>query len=215
MNKFLIIFTIIMGFTSCEEETEVHFEEPMGKKELTSFDNDLIGSYIGELDSSVIEVGNTWIIHSGTTYFKYSKTLIDSASHLIFEGNLIIDTVENVSYDYLTDGDSIVFGENWIDTIFNISYNQLLMKDNKRYYLNYNEGADWIVRTLDVDKAILKIGRLKIDSLKLVHQYTEVSRDTLDNGEIDHHIISPTKKEFKKIMKSDVFEYDQEYLKNK
>lgn len=213
MKRLLFIFSVLVGLISCEEETEVHFEEPMGKKDLASFDTDVIGNYIGVLDSSIIEVGDSWIVHTGKTYYKYSKLALDSAKYIVYDDNLIIDTIENVSYYYKSVGDSIIIEDKWLDTIFKISKNQLLKKDNKRFYLNYNEGSDWIVRTLEVDAEKLKIGKLKVDSLETVNQYTDIAGDTLEDGGVDHYIISPTKKEFKKLMKSDVFEYNQEYLK--
>ena len=124
-----------------------------------------------------------------------------------------IATIEN---------DTIVYFEKYTDTLFSISKDNILKKSKGSYYLNFKiSDIYWRVKKLNLKKDTLLIGEITTGDTLLRFDYArkieEVSART-DSGAITkprEYILTPSKREFKKLVRSDAFETTEKYIKIK
>jgi hypothetical protein len=115
-------------------------------------------------------------------------------------------------------GDTINASQTYIDTIFQISENQILKKFKGSYFLNFKENENfWNVSRLDINKDILLIGQITPSDTLLRFDFVVKNEEfnKSDSTTTTEYSINPSKKEFKKLMKSNSFKESECYFKKK
>lgn len=205
MKKLIYLLFFIL-LISCEE-SEIRFEKPIGNRIIREFKQKDLGFYVSKEDSNfIIEVKKNFIVQKRISNETIAQSTIDSSTFFSVKNDYLIDSLNNHYKIIRHELDSVIIENIWTDTIFSFSRNELLKKGQNRYYLNYKSNEEWLVRTLEIKNNQLQIGKLKVDSLQAIKEYTEVKTDTIDDKGTHKHYISPTKRELKKLLKENVFE---------
>jgi hypothetical protein len=93
------------------------------------------------------------------------------------------------------------------DTVFSILRGDILRMLQKSYFLNIHQDNMWIVFKLDFNRD----GQAFLcdidpeDEMDLFMQHTDVKIDTNNEGKPEQYILSPAKRELRKVLKSETF----------
>jgi hypothetical protein len=212
MKKTLYILLMIF-LMSCGDYEYVRFEKPQpdGVKRSVSFNKKVKGEYVNcsnSDDKLIISV--KLILNSRTIKLKSHRNDLELDSTIFVNRNndnelkKLFDTI-NASQTY-------------IDTIFQISENQILKKFKGSYFLNFKENENfWNVSRLDINKDILLIGQITPSDTLLRFDFVVKNEEfnKSDSTTTTEYSINPSKKEFKKLMKSNSFKESECYFKKK
>ena len=114
-------------------------------------------------------------------------------------------------------GDTVLLLYKFDKTIFSQSNDQILRYFKGRYFLNFKESDNfWTVKTLMFDKeGILTIDRIYggEEEIQKIKDITPVMEITDEDGNVVDYKVKPTKKEFKELIKSDLFKGGKRFKK--
>lgn len=105
-----------------------------------------------------------------------------------------------------------------IDTIFQISENGVLKKFKGSSFLNFKKDESfWNVRQLNLIKDTLLIGQISPSDTLLRFDFASKTEDfdESDSTTTTEYLINPSKREFKKLMKSNSFDKCECYYKKR
>lgn len=214
---FLFIFMHFLLFIiSCNENKlpAVVFAEaqPKGVSGLLEIPKKLHGSYYNTAENSTLVISSNLIYKSTDHILRgfYKDIEEDSAFEIV--GDSLVDLTNNESYKIERIGDSIYFALNTIDTLYKRNQNYILKRFKGRFFLNEKQDKhSWKTQQVILNKGVLSLSNISepINWEKL---------ETINENPLDNSLpknISPSKREFKKLLKDEVFNDKELYIKIK
>jgi len=211
MKKISCAF-ILLSMLSCKEVkvSEISFKEaqPENINGLSRFPNRLLGNYSNEDKSKELSILPSIIIQ--TVRYDSKIHTNEIGNELTISGDTLIDNQTKEKYRFRKDGDSLVVNVAFRDTMFALDQNHILKKFKGHYFLNTQvEPKFWEVIKMDLSKGKLSLAGIYDDQqIKNLEKITETKSDTIANANF-----KPTKKQFKKFLKSNGFEENEVYYK--
>ncbi|RWX00497.1 hypothetical protein [Flavobacterium cerinum] len=213
MKKCLLFILTGFLFASCKEtakgETDFFFDnpQPINDSELSTIPTKYRGQYNQENQTTLYITD--YIIFKEST-MAYHKSGIDSIGTLKNGKFTTNDNSETFTAEQK--GDS-VYLKMFRDTLFSFSPRQKAKHINGQIVLSYKDSISWYIKILSLEKDSLKIKFLmsRNDYTKLKPLVTNIkinSDTTIVN-------INPTRREFRKILKTKDLGYDMKYKKVK
>jgi len=224
MKKQLLTAVFIILISGCSESDYVRFEtaQPDRVRLSQSFNKKVQGEYLNcsNLEDRLI-ISEKLILNSQTFKFRsHKKDLRLGSTAIIHKENndSLRSLFINAGYQINFDGDTVSGSLTNIDTIFQISKNQLLKKFKGSYFLNYKKNEDsWKVNQLNIKKDSLFIGEISPSDTLLRFNFIEKNKEfnESDSTTRAQYRINPTRREFKKLIKTNSFEKSSCYFKVK
>jgi hypothetical protein len=218
MKKYLLILGLLLVINSCKRSDSpaddgfnLYFEnpQPINDSELSKIPNKFIGLFM-DSDSGYVNVKENIVLKEHYYKFKFHKKDMDSIKEVFnLVGNKYIFKINNEAYDYKYIGDSIEFSNKQIDTFFIFSKTQIAKRFNGQLVLNYKDSIFWNVKTLHLEKDVLKITyHYSQDDLKRMDSVTKIKSVAIDTAT---YISKPSRNEFKRILNLKNLGYEQNY----
>jgi len=189
----------------------LNFDEPQptGDRNENKFKNKYQGNYLSLGDSSILTIDNDKIIQEWNILVKLTKTQIDTTEGIKLRDGLLYSKDYEKPFPLKFNGDTAILSYQYNDTIFKLSKDQILRYFKGIYFLNYREPSDiWNVKTMKLDnEGILILNTIYGGEaeIKKIQDMTDVKEITDKEGRIVDYKVSPTRKELKEILKSDLF----------
>ena len=137
----------------------------------------------------------------------------DLDSSLILKGNTLCDKTTKESIKVKLIGDTIKYTPSYLDTLYQSSTDFVLKKFKGRFFLNEKvDDGSWETKQIVYDNGKLSIAYISSDSVNF-QKRTNLKESKVDT--IYPITIKPTKKEFKKLMKEEIFDDEYMYIKIK
>ncbi len=226
MKKNLCFILLILGIISCEPTDGVKFDSPQPEsvKALSEFRNKIHGHYLNFNNSDkVLIIQNSLITTKTSIRFSCQRAEIEIDSLAKFDLNNNEELIRYLNQNGGTTSiinDSIFYLQILFDTLFAIDNDHILKKYKGSYFLNYKYADNyWRVKKLTIKKDTLIIGEITPTDTLLSLDYAEreveyeKSDSVLIKIESEKYILSPTKREFKKLLRSEAFETTEKYIK--
>ncbi len=206
--NLVLLLIVFLSLNACKK-TLASFEEPQPAeiKSISKIPKRLQGSYLRLKDSSKIEI-TEYLITSNTIFdLKIHRNELDSLE--VLKGNTIINLKTKKVIKVKIIADSLLYRTSFKDTLLNLRNKDILKKYKGYYFLNqFYEENSWSVEKLKLSKGILSIASIdSIAEIKELEDITAAVEDTLN------YKFKPTKKEFKKFIKTEGFGQSESYLK--
>ena len=205
MKKLLFLLSILLVSVICCESPVIFTDsQPEGVKSRSAFEPEYEGLYFCESDSSQVRVEAGFLLKEKTFSDLLTLDEIDSMPDLIWEGDLLYAPVFDQYLEILYRGEEEVFVNLTLrDTFFSVGPTQVL-----KYYKGYQilsrqlPNKNWDVSVLGQDfEGNITFFTTKIpEDLEALETITPVKDiSTEDQKQL---LLSPTKMEFKKLLKS-------------
>ena len=220
-----IYILVIFLLTACGGDYEyVRFQtaQPNDEKAQKSFNRKIKGEYLScSNKNKKIVIEDKLILNYITFEF------ISHRNDLDFDSINTIDRTNNEAlqkffkeqnWNIEIEGDTVKGSVIAIDTLFQISDRQVLKKFKGSYFLNTKDDENyWKVHRLDLTKDSLFIGHITPSDSLLRYDFVVKNEklDVLDSSKTIEYVISPSRKEFKELMKPNSFEKKECYCKKK
>ena len=197
---------LIIGFTvmSCKDiavsENNYYFEnpQPINDSELSKIPNKFEGIFMNS-DSVFLNFKENMILREIFFRFKINKKELDS-----------LKKSQDI-YNYRLLKDSIELSRKKIDTFFIFSNSQKAKRINGHLILNEKDSIFWKIKMLSLDKNVLTIRYIYSEKdLKKIDSISKIKSKKIDSSS---YIITPSRREFKKILDLKNLEYKQEFKK--
>lgn len=220
-SLYILFLTLLV---SCGDQLYVRFEkaQPEGVKSLESFSRKVKGNFINcsnPLD--LITISDNLIVNSRTFKFKSHRADLDLDSTINIDSNNdkeLIKLFTSEGYQIEIIGDTISASLTSLDTIFIISENQVLKKFKGSYFLSskWDENS-WNVSQISFLKDTLLMGQISPSDTLLRFDFIAKTEDynTTDSTTSTQYSINPSKRQFKKLIKLNLFEECRCYYKKK
>lgn len=221
MKKTILLFfaaTILVSCKKTESEpigNNFYFEnpQPINDSELKSIPRKFQGIFVNS-DSIFLNINDHLIFTEKQVRFRCHKNQMDSLKNYfeVVDGNYISKENKEI-YSHKLVGDSIEFSNKEKDTIFLFSDSQKAKLINGLLTLSVKDSIYWKIRFLKLNNNELKIKYLYSDEdLKSMDSITKNHSKKIDSLS---YIISPSRKEFKKISGIKNIGFDSKYIKVK
>lgn len=220
-----VLVTLLIHFlVSCEDPDYVRFEspQPIGVNETKAFNRKTKGEYINCLNSNdQIVITEDLIVNQVAMKFKVHRNDLefDSTANIDKNSDQEISTIfRSEGYEIEIDGDTINAKLSVIDTIFRFNENEMLKKYRGSYLLNFRRTeSHWDVYRLSLKKDTLLFGQISPSDSLLRFDFVSKKVESIDSGQAENteYTIKPTRREFRKLMKSNSFETCSCYIKMK
>ena len=209
MTQLLSTIMVLLVIYSCEPYVAFTESQPVDKKVLSKFPSKIRGTYKDSSQVNTISVSKNHITKTSKWDFKINKNELDTNKARI-QGQLILDLQTDRKIPFTLDNDSIQFSVIQLDTVFELSKINILKKYKGHYFLNREYGeSNWKVEKLTINKGQLTIS--KISNQFDLDQLREITNTSIDTT----YTFTPTKKDFKKFIKSGGFKNNIVYYKVK
>ncbi len=219
MKNLIIFLTILIALSSCEPTDRVKFEEPqpISVKNKKEFGGEIQGVYKKFSNPNKTLIIHSEIITTNLTLkvkIKRAGIEIDSNVHIdIDNDSALIAYLNNVASSATVTKDSISYIHSIHDTIFSINDENILKKYKRNYFLNYKfSDSYWRVKKLKVRGDTLYFGEIFPSDTLLHYDYANIDSNISEN-QVKEYVLSPSKNEFKKLMRSKAFRTTEKYIK--
>ena len=219
MKNELLFLALILLLSSCNQDDRVKFSEPQPRKikAVTHFKNSFTGNYKNvSKNNESIRIEKQQIIQTTRFLFTVNRNTVEISDRAHVDRNndsSLIAYFEKLGGEAHIQGDSITYTSDWVDTLFKISKTKILKYYRRSYYLNFqSQDSLWSVRKLKISGDTLLIWKISPSDTLLRYDYTQV--DSLNTSEDSKaFILDPSKRESKKLMRSDLFTITKKYIK--
>ena len=208
--KYILTFFSLTILFGCGAPP-VTFDKPQPENtaELSKFPRRVQGKFQSTEDNSVITINDKTIFRTYDFYIKFAVNQIDSNCTLV--GDTIINIRTNEKQLMKREGDTLSEHIYSVDTLFSISDFNILKKLKGYYFLNFIYGKEsWEVKKLELHRGQLSI--CSISTKEDIDLLKEISESTLDS--LPYRFM-PTKKQFKKFVKTNGFSDVETFVKLK
>ncbi len=210
MRVATLISLLCLLLIGCGEP--VTFSEPMppGEKDLSKIPLRYRGNYVNEEGSVYIHINKDEIIKEydyDVRIHRDSMVFCDSLS-----GDTIWDRCLTGFRTISIDSSGYVFYHvNEQAVVFSLGFGQVARKFRGRLFLNYPYRlGDWTVEQVQLEKGILSFGTISSqEEIEALNECVENDSDTIASP------YSPTKREFRKFVKSEGFQEGEQFTKIK
>ncbi len=214
MKKLAFLFLIVL-LAACDPTVVFREPQPEGNNDLRSFPDKVLGTYMELNDSSI------YIITSSSILEKHKKDLADPETEILEDDEieLIGDSLYikdmDIKYPIIRKNDSVFGHIVFYDTIIDLRKKCKLRKLGKNYFLNQSHDSLWIVLKLSFDRTgyayLCDIDHEKEIEIFKQHSRVEIKKD--DQGKPIKYYLSPTRKEFKTLLKLETFTDSTKYIR--
>ncbi|MCK5857687.1 MAG: hypothetical protein KAG64_09355 [Bacteroidales bacterium] len=219
MNKLLIFLSFIFILSSCTPDDQVKFAQaqPKSLKPSKAFKNAKQGSYLNVKNKHErLEIEKNLILKTVTYQFTVDRNTVVINERANIDRNndsSLLSYFKQLGGDASIEGDIITYTSNIIDTVFIIGEKEVLKYYRHSYFLNFqNNDSLWLVRKLRFDGDTLLLGKITPNDTLLHFDYTKVDSSHIDEKN-KTYVLDPSKRESKKLMRSEVFEVTKKYIK--
>jgi len=219
MKKLGYILLLLISLFSCSDADRVKFEEPqpLNVNIRKSFGFEIQGMY-----KKFSNPNKTMVIHKDyiSTSLKIEIATkrfdlkLDSNIHIDLKNDsAIINYFKKNGIEVKITNDTLYYTMDIKDTIFNISSKNVLKKYKRNYFLNY-QFADkyWRVKKLKKRGDTVYFGEITPTDTLLTYDYASIDTN-IAKERAREYILSPSKREFKKLMRSKAFTTTEKYIK--
>lgn len=219
--KHLLAVSIVLScliLTGCVDELNFEEPQPVESKNEDHFKSKFTGLYLCIEDSSLLTIDKKTIVREWHFEHYTTNAEIDSSDDLEIKEGKIYSKEISAFLSMETKGDTVILKGDILDTIFSIEEGQVLRIFKGQYFLNQQQADGfWTVSLLSLDKNILttkhiQVGETDIEKIKDV---TTVEEIVNDEGKVVDYSVKPTRKEIKRILRSDIFSESSVYRKIK
>ncbi|WP_131494756.1 hypothetical protein [Flavobacterium enshiense] len=163
-------------------------------------------------DSVYFEVNKRTILQKVINKFRIHHSELDSIKNEFrINGNTFVLKGSSEVYYRKDIGDSIQFSNIQIDTFFSFSDIQKAKRINRYLILNTKDSVYWRIKILNFEKNGFKLKYIYSDEdLKKLDSITKDKSQRIDSSS---YIISPTKREFKNILRLQNLGEEQQFKK--
>jgi hypothetical protein len=191
----------------------VRFEtpQPEGQTNENTIPKKLIGEYFSLEDSSRLNITFGQITKTLISDLSLHKSELDSSDRLTFnKDSTFSQTDSKMRIDFIVKGDSVFEHVIYKDTIFDASKGDVLKKLKGYYFLNRQTTKnDWVVTKLTKTKKGLTLGSVtKKEDIDNLRELTETKSDTIKK-------FRPTRKQFRRFIKTNGFNDQETFIKIK
>ncbi|MBF4469960.1 hypothetical protein [Flavobacterium sp. HJJ] len=212
---FLFLVACKRADAPAEEGFAMRFEnpQPINDSELSKIPNKFRGLFM-DSDSVYFNITDKMIFQEYYNKSRFHKKELDSIKVFFdLKGDQYISKLNNDVYDYRYIGDSIEFSNKQIDTFFIFSDTQKAKRIDGELVLNYKDSIYWKIKTINVEKNILKIKYIySEEDFKRMDSLTKIKSTMIDSTLF---ILKPSRNEFKRILNLKNFGKIREYKKVK
>lgn len=192
-------------------EPPVTFTEPMpvAGKTLDKFPKRYRGAYVNQNDGSYLYVDEYFVIRKYDYDFKIHKDSLEPGYMLA--GDTILHpeygkfTIINVEGDYLRQHIS------WMDTLFILTPESVLKKYKGYLFLNsLSDYSGYETQQMKLKKGVLQFNSISTpEEIEMLNEFEENDSDTIASP------YSPTKREFRKFIKTEGFQNGEQFVRIK
>ena len=207
--RILTVILSVLLLSSCDNGVRFETPQPEGQSNEKAIPKKLIGEYFSLEDSSRLNVTFGQITKTLIRDLSLHKSELDSSDRLIFnKDSTFSQTDSKMKIDVIVKGDSVFEHFIYKDTIFDASQGDVLRKLKGYYFLNrQTTKSDWTVTKLTKTKKGLTLGSVtKKEDIDNLRELTETKSDTIKK-------FRPTRKQFKRFIKSNGFNDEETFLK--
>lgn len=192
----------------------MYFDEPQPTKDNNEFmfKHKYQGVYESLTDSSILIVSEFKIVQKWDYILKFSKHDLDSIEDINFKNETLNYRDVGITFTVKVDGDSAIVRVQSKETIFHISNSNILRYYKNTYFLNYrNSNNLYKVKILDLNRK----GELIFKSLQTGSQSISSLKEiiTIDSLNKNDYTVKPSKREIRKLLRSDLFAEDSKFIK--
>lgn len=216
-----ILLIAILFLFSCNDNNRVKFEKPQpaSVRELKHFGKDIQGVYVKYSNpNKTMAIFPDYIATNLHIQFRIGRfgLQLDSSAHFdINNDSALIAYFKQQNVDARITGDTIVYSQSIVDTIFMITENHILKRYKRNYFLNYKfDDNYWRVKKIKVRGDTLYVGEIYPNDSLLHYDYASLDTN-INEKHAKEYILSPSKREFKKLMRSKAFAITEKYIKQK
>jgi len=223
MKNYLGSILALILLVSCSGDYEyIRFESPQpeGVKPLKTFSKKLKGTYVNCTNSGdIITIFSTYIVN--TQEFRMHTHRNDLQFDTIVTINVqnndeLTELLEHDGFSIQIVGDTIDLTKLTTDTVFQITDDMVAKKMSGSYFLNIKEGENhWSVTRMELTRDSLILGQITPSDTLL--RFTFVSKqeelNESDSSTTTEYTISPTKREFKQLIKPNSFKRAECYIR--
>ena len=168
-----------------------------------------------------LEDSSIFILTANRILEQYEAELADPESEILEDGDIVLngDTLiieeMNLKFPVTRKNDSVFGSVMLYDTIFDINSEGRLRKSGKNYLLNLPSDDEWNVLKL-IFTASGEAYHCSIaheDEIDIFKKYCKVVTETNEKGTTTKHLLSPTSKELKKLLKLQTFTDTTKYIR--
>ena len=219
MKKLILLSTVALLLFSCTPEDRVKFEEPQPSsiKEKNEFPSKIQATYVkyGNPNKTLI-IKPKCIITNLLLQFNVSRSgvTIDTNANIdINNDSILISYMAKQGFSATIENDTISYNQIIHDTIFSLSSKNILKYYKRNYFLNYQFSDNyWRVKKLRVRGDTLYFGEILPNDTLLHFDYVSIDSN-ISKEQAKEYILSPSKHEFKKLMRSKAFSTTEKFIK--
>ena len=219
MRKLLAIFVVSFVGLSCKESalnnSFIYFSEaqPTNVDAITVFPKKFIGTY-------ALDYSHSLKIESKVIYIKETETVsmrkseFDSIPELEMRNNQVYDKAENKTYKTFIKGDTIAIEYESLDTIFSFADNEIAKEYKSSLVLNKKVDDKYVT-------SIIKLATIGMQHIQLgtKNDFTKMQQELkipfvakMNENDTLNVLLSPSRADFRKLLRKDGFEYQRNYL---
>ena len=219
MKKYFILAAFSVAIVSCKDHglnnSFIYFSEaqPTNVDEITAFPKKFVRTY-------TMDYSHRLIVEPKCAYIKEIETItaikseLDSIPELEFRNNQVFDKSENKSYKTSVKGDTIAFEIERLDTIFSFAENEIAKEYKSSLILNKEIDGKYqtsILKLSTVGAKHIQLGTKK-DFEKLNTELKIPFETVIEENDTLHVILTPSRADFRKLLRREGFEYESNYL---
>lgn len=219
MKKYFILAAFAVAVVSCKDHglnnSFIYFSEaqPTNVDEIIAFPKNFVRTY-------TMDYSHRLIVEPKCAYIKEIETItaikseLDSIPELEFRNNQVFDKSENKSYKTSVKGDTIAFEIERLDTIFSFAENEIAKEYKSSLILNKEIDGKYqtsILKLSTVGAKHIQLGTKK-DFEKLNTELKIPFETVIEENDTLHVILTPSRADFRKLLRREGFEYESNYL---
>jgi hypothetical protein len=197
--------------SSCDNGVRFESPQPEGQSNENAIPKKLIGEYVSLEDSSILNITFGQITKTLIRDVSLHKSELDSSDRLTFnKDSTFSQTDSNLKMYVIIKGDSVFEHVIYKDTIFDASRGDIVKKLKGYYFLNrLTSKSNWFVTKLTKTKKSLSLGIVtNKEDIENLRELTETKSDSINS-------FRPTRKQFRRFIKTNGFNDQETFIKIK
>lgn len=218
MKKSAFLLLIAIAFTSCKQtvlgDSYICFNEPqpINVEAIKSFSKNYLGTF--SMDYSIqLTVNPTNIILSQIDTLEATPKELDSLPEFEFKNNQVYDKESKKAYKTFVKNDTIKWEIKRLDTIFSFAENEVAKIYKCSLILNTQVDGNYQVSYIKYNglgTEFVQLGTKK--DAKVILEKIKIPNEIItENNDTTHVIFTPTRGDFRKLLRLDGMEYETNY----
>lgn len=218
MKKVIFVFIAAVLFVSCKQsvlsDSFIQFDQPqpVNVNSINSFPNKYLGTFAMD-ESHHITINPKSIYLNQIDTMEVAQKDLDSIPEISFKNNQIIDNKTGKSCLTWIKHDTIFWQIKTQDTLFSFSENEIAKEYKSSLILNRKVANTYkvsYVKFANLGVDLVQLGTKK--DADLVQNKLKIHRDVIiQDGDTIHIVLSPTRADFRKLLRLDGMEYQATY----